>query len=97
MIRIANVQDGKIIDEQPCFYPDDSSEEIERYMLREGDLLISLTGNVGRVGLLPKYMLPAALNQRVCCLRLKNDAVDLNYLYLYLRRKDFVRECTKAS
>ena len=97
VIRIANVQDGKIIDEQPCFYPDDSSEEIERYMLREGDLLISLTGNVGRVGLLPKYMLPAALNQRVCCLRLKNDAVDLNYLYLYLRRKDFVRECTKAS
>ena len=97
VIRIANVQDGEIVDDQPCFYPDDSKAEIERYMLAEGDLLISLTGNVGRVGLIPKFMLPAALNQRVCCLRRKNDNVNLKYLFLYLRRKEFVRECIKAS
>ena len=97
VIRIANVQDGEIVDDQPCFYPDDSKAEIERYMLAEGDLLISLTGNVGRVGLIPKFMLPAALNQRVCCLRRKNDNVNLKYLFLYLRRKAFVRECIKAS
>ena len=97
VIRIANVQDGKIVDEQPCFYPSETRNEIEKYMLKEGDLLVSLTGNVGRVGLIPRDMLPAALNQRVCCLRLKKDNIDLKYLFLYLRRKDFVRECIKAS
>ena len=97
VIRIANVQDGKIVDEQPCFYPSETKNEIEKYMLKEGDLLVSLTGNVGRVGLIPGDMLPAALNQRVCCLRLKKDNIDLKYLFLYLRRKDFVRECIKAS
>ena len=97
VIRIANVQDGKIVDEQPCFYPSETRNEIEKYMLKEGDLLVSLTGNVGRVGLIPGDMLPAALNQRVCCLRLKKDNIDLKYLFLYLRRKDFVRECIKAS
>lgn len=97
VIRIANVQDGEIVDEQPCFYPNETRNEIEKYMLKEGDLLVSLTGNVGRVGLIPRDMLPAALNQRVCCLRLKKDNVDLKYLFLYLRRKDFVRECIKAS
>lgn len=44
----------------------------EKYLLQENDLLISLTGNVGRVALLPSAMLPAALNQRVACLRTHN-------------------------
>ena len=82
MIRIANVQDGFISDEKPCFYPDCSDDEIGKYMLQEGDLLISLTGNVGRVGLLTKEFLPAALNQRVSCIRIKPDAkLELAFLY----------------
>ena len=69
IIRIANVQDGYISDELPQFYPDESISMFEKYLLHENDLLISLTGNVGRVALLPSAMLPAALNQRVACLR----------------------------
>lgn len=70
IIRIANVQKGKIEDNVPAFYPI-HSEGIDKYMLEEGDLLMSLTGNVGRVAVLEKEFLPAALNQRVACLRLK--------------------------
>ena len=97
VIRIANVQDGVIVDEKPCFYPEDSGEDIEKYYLKKGDLLISLTGNVGRVGLLPESMLPAVLNQRVSCVRLKDKSVEINYLFWYLRRNGFIRDCIKAS
>lgn len=97
VIRIANVQDGKIVDEQPCFYPEKNGEDIEKYILKKGDLLISLTGNVGRVGLLSESMLPAALNQRVGCIRLKDANIYMKYLFLYLRRKEFTQECIKAS
>ena len=33
IMRIANVKDGYICDEQPCYYPEDTHEEIEKYML----------------------------------------------------------------
>ena len=97
IIRIANVQDGYIMDEAPCFYPIDTDEDIQKYTLYAGDLLISLTGNVGRVGVLPAGMLPAALNQRVCCLRIDETLVDRKYLFYYLRQYRFMRDCVKAS
>lgn len=98
IIRIANVQDGCIVDEQPCFYPMDSKKSIEKYMLSNNDLLISLTGNVGRVGVLNGEMLPAALNQRVGCIRIKNEKVlKLKYLFYFLRRKQFIEDAIKAS
>ena len=98
IIRIANVQKGKIVDDAPCFYPINTKNEIEKYMLSENDLLISLTGNVGRVGLLTKDMLPAALNQRVSCIRiLDKDVVFFKYLYYYLQQNTFERDCIKAS
>lgn len=98
VIRIANVQDGYISDENPCFYPDGAFDEISRYILKDGDLLISLTGNVGRVGILPTEYLPAALNQRVSCIRIKQDAnLSLSFLYYYLLRKQFMRDCIKSS
>ena len=97
IIRIANVQDGYIVDEEPCFYSFDTLDEIKKYMLNSDDLLVSLTGNVGRVGILQETMLPAALNQRVCCVRLKNNDVNLKFLFYYLNRKKFVQDCIKAS
>lgn len=71
IIRISNVQKGYIEDKNPVFYPITDTNAI-KYNLVEGDLLISLTGNVGRVGILKKRFLPACLNQRVSCLRIKN-------------------------
>ena len=70
VIRITNVQDGKIMDDDPKFYPKSSIKEIEKFILKKNDLLMSLTGNVGRVGFLPNELLPAALNQRVGCIRM---------------------------
>ena len=97
IIRIANVQDGVIVDNLPCFYPVNTDVNIEKYKLFENDLLLSLTGNVGRVGILPVHMLPAVLNQRVCCLRPKSQNVSYKYLYYYLLRRCFVEDCIKAS
>ena len=45
IIRIANVQKGYIEDNTPAFYPADS-EGLDKYMLEENDLLMSLTGDI---------------------------------------------------
>lgn len=97
VMRITNVQKGEIVDDDPKFYPMSSQSEIQRYMLKENDLLVSLTGNVGRVGLLQRELLPAALNQRVACLRLKGDSTDLRYLFHLMNSDLFENECIVNS
>ena len=96
VIRIANVQKGYIEDNTPAFYPLDSVE-LDKYMLEEGDLLISLTGNVGRVAILEKEFLPAALNQRVACLRLKTSRLTKGYLFHILNVNLFEQQCIQSS
>lgn len=94
VIRITNVQDGYIVDNSPKFYP--SIPDIEKYILKEGDLLMSLTGNVGRVGMLQNEMLPAALNQRVACLRLKDERIK-PFLFWYLRCAIYRERCEESG
>lgn len=97
IIRIANVQKGYVEDERPAFYPNSEESSIRDYMLEEDDLLLSLTGNVGRVALLDKRWLPAALNQRVACLRIKDDRIIKDYLYFALLSDKFENDCTESS
>lgn len=98
IIRITNVQKGYIEDTEPKFYNLNLKRELNKYMLYEKDLLISLTGNVGRVGILKKEMLPAALNQRVGCIRVLNKSrLDKNYLFNVLNNKLFENECINNS
>ena len=96
IIRIANVQKGYIEDDAPIFYPL-GSKGLDKYMLEDGDLLISLTGNVGRVALLQKEMLPAALNQRVACLRIKTDKIKKEFLFHVLNSDFFEHRCIQSS
>jgi type I restriction enzyme M protein len=98
VIRITNVQKGEIVDDDPKFYATDSSKEIEKFLLAKNDLLISLTGNVGRVGLLQPDLLPAGLNQRVGCIRIiDSKQISINYLFHVLNTELFEHDCIRAS
>ncbi len=97
VVRITNVQKGYIEDEKPQFYPAAEIETIKDYILRENDLLLSLTGNVGRVAMLDKSFLPAALNQRVACLRIKDSDIILKYLYYALLSNKFENDCISSA
>ena len=98
IIRITNVQKGIIQDTDPKYYKIDKIETLKNYMLKENDLLISLTGNVGRVGKISKELLPAGLNQRVGCIRIKEEKdVSIDYLYQYFNSYNFERDCINNS
>ena len=97
VIRITNVQRGRIVDNDPKFYPMDSEKSLSKYVLNENDLLLSLTGNVGRIGILDAYHLPAALNQRVACLRSDNDKALNQYIFYFLNHKSFEDDCIEAA
>jgi len=98
VIRITNVQKGEIVDDDPKFLPLESKEKHAKYLLEEGDILISQTGNVGRVGRITSNLLPAYLNQRVA--KISNNSPDDvydDYLFWILNNESFERDAVYDS
>lgn len=88
LVRIANVQDGELSLQRPQFVALD--EKTIRFELSAGDILTSLTGNIGRVAEVAERHLPAALNQRVAKLSPKaNSPITRNFLLLFLKSELF--------
>lgn len=97
VIRITNVQRGNIVDNDPKYVNTVSTNIIEQFKLFENDILISLTGNVGRVGMIKNELLPAVLNQRVGCIRIKDKSINNKFLYYFLNRYEFELKCIENS
>ena len=72
LIRIKNVQQGEIIPSDDAYVRIPSDGSLDEFVLNAGDILISLTGHLGRVGRIGRSDLPAALNQRVAKVRMKS-------------------------
>ena len=94
VITIKNVQDGKVdsqsascIDELPAKMPTECT-------LKIGDVLLSLTGNVGRVGIVCEENL--LLNQRVAKVCAKNPAYNA-FLYFVMRQSQLKTEMENIS
>lgn len=97
IIRITNVQKGQIKDNDPKFYPLQTKEQYQKFLIEPEDILMSLTGNVGRVGLFPEELGPAFLNQRVARIRVKSDEVYQKYVYYLLNSEKFEKDAVYNS
>ena len=98
VIRIGNVQAHGISLNNPA-YVDPAVLGAENFFLCEGDLLISLTGNVGRVAVIRKEHLPAVLNQRVARVQ-PAGSVEKGFLFHLMRSEQVQRkifECAKGA
>ena len=89
VITISNVQGGKYIDINNRTQKVNSipSKMLDYQILKENDLLVSLTGNIGRVSLNKGNN--NLLNQRVGLLEVDEKNINKLYLYYYLSLSDF--------
>ena len=97
VVRITNVQKGSIVDNNPQYYPLSSKSILSRYSINEGDILMSLTGNVGRVGRFPVELLPAYINQRVCRVKSRSSKLNNDFLFYVLNSDLFERDAIENS
>ena len=86
VVKIANVKNG-YLDLSDCSYVSAAiAEEAKEFFLREGDVLIGMTGYVGTVARVALSNLPALLNQRVGRFRfLPGASVHPAYFYRAIR------------
>lgn len=96
VIRITDVQKGRISNKDIKFYPLNLKSAISKYLLKTDDLVMSLTGNTGRVAMISENDLPAGLNQRVACLRPKNDIL-IRYVFHILDTDEFEKIAMENS
>ena len=57
---------------------------MKRSQLKEGDILFSIAGAIGRVAIVTKEMLPANTNQALAIIRINSESVYLPYIKLIL-------------
>lgn len=85
-ITIKNVKDCHISTEnmQPVNAPDNA--EARRTKVQEGDLLISITADLGRTGVVTKEIAEhgAYINQHLTCIRLNKEALDPLYVAYFM-------------
>jgi type I restriction enzyme S subunit len=94
LVTIKNVQDGKFIDKCESCLQNLLLNMPEYCLLETGDILLSLTGNIGRVCLV--YGKDYILNQRVAKLvpKVKND---ISFIYFLCRQEEFRKRLEQIS
>jgi type I restriction enzyme S subunit len=84
------------LDRSPVFYPDSFATEHSRYVLEEGDIIMSLTGTTGKEDYgfavrIPDCGHTLLMNQRIMKFdAIKHDLIDDGYLLHYLRSRCFL-------
>ncbi|MBR2823248.1 MAG: restriction endonuclease subunit S [Clostridia bacterium] len=85
-ITIKNVKDCIIsVDDVQCIKPPHNAEA-DRTRLKEGDLLISITADLGRTGVVTKEIAEhgAYINQHLTCIRLDRKVLDPIYVAFFM-------------
>lgn len=97
LLRMGNLYKNVLdLGRKPVFYPDEYANKHTRFLLKEGDLIMSLTGTVDKTDYgytvkVPKTDLNILLNQRIMKISiLDNTELSKDYLEIYLLSPPFL-------
>jgi type I restriction enzyme S subunit len=96
LVRMGNLYKNKLdLTRSPIFYPDEFAQKYSRFVLKVGDLIMSLTGTSGKedygftveLKVLPKTLL---LNQRIARIDLISEKLTKDFLFYFLLSRKFL-------
>jgi type I restriction enzyme, S subunit len=97
LVRMGNLYGNVLnLDRSPVFYPDSFASKFAKYLLREGDLILSLTGTTGKEDYgyavkIPNCGHALLMNQRIAKFEFINEKIlDQTFLLYYLRSRVFL-------
>ena len=77
-------ENGDFIKNKVAYISEECHEKLKRSQLRNGDILFSIAGAIGRVAIVTEDMLPANTNQALAIIRAADEDVYLPYIKLIL-------------
>ncbi len=75
---------------------DETNQFLRRSILKENDLLFSIAGTIGRVGIIRKTDLPANTNQALAIIRTSQGTINTKFLFYFLKSEEIQKHALKA-
>jgi len=104
VIRMGNLYQNKLnLDRKAVFYPNSFAIDYEKYLLKENDLIISLTGTTGKEDYgytvkIPQTERNLLLNQRIAKFEIKDEKIiERDLLFQFLLSRVFLDELYKTA
>ena len=96
VLRTKDMKELTIILDDPIFISQEKHNELKGSKTYPGDIIISKTGQIGVVAVVPKTLNEANLNQALCNIRVKEGIIDNYFLAVFLNSKygqyQFIRQ-----
>ena len=83
-IRVTDIKDGVILTENLVYVPDDVWPLISRYVVNQGDVVITIAGTIGQVGVIPDSLDGVNLTENAAKIVVDRKLVRSNYLGMLL-------------
>ena len=77
-------ENGGFIESKVAHISEECHKKMKRSQLKNGDILFSIAGAIGRVAIVTEEMLPANINQALAIIRISDEQVYLPYIKLIL-------------
>jgi len=96
-IRVSDFDHKGGVDQNKIQYLDESTQKlIERYIITDGDVFLSIAGSIGITGIVPAELNGANLTENACRL-IPNQKIDKEYLYYFTLTKSFLEQAAGAT
>jgi len=95
-IKTENVDQNGNIQNIKTFIDEETNKFLKRSILKKNDILFSIAGTIGRVGIVKENDLPANTNQALAIVRSYWDLINVRYLF-YLLRSNYAQKQAGGS
>ena len=95
-IKTENVDQNGNIHNIKTYIDEETNKFLKRSILKKNDILFSIAGTIGRVGIVKENDLPANTNQALAIIRSSWDIIDVKYLF-YLLRSNYAQRQASGS
>lgn len=95
-VRAENIDENGNIFLISYFIDNETNQFLKRSILKENDLLFSIAGTIGRVGIVRKIDIPANTNQALAIIRTSPGAIDTKFLFYFLKSEEIQKHALKA-
>lgn len=75
----------------------DKFDELHKFILSEGDFIMSGAGTIGRIAKVPKGIKQGVFNQALIRFKINQELTDSNYFLEWIRSDNMQRQFTKAN